>query len=592
MKKLIFFFITTIFLSCATEEQIAYNKIKNSNSIEELNNFVINYSTNENIETVIYRLRVLEFQQIKKDPKPIYLRHFLTRYKRGKDVDQIREIWFNQRFEAALKSENREKELSFLHHDFSEKIYQDKIVMKLYLFERERVLKSENYDEIALFLKKYPTSDISIELQKRLEKIELKTVLDSGDLDRLQKFINRNPQYLSGDIEYRYHELLFNKYKDSPLIELERFLENNPKNHFYTQLREILVDKKYRWNLAFFDAESLFDLDSKEKILKFAKDIEWVKKNKDSVDKSKEILNKLLSQPQLEEDIEFKIYDIPEDTIKDGDLIIKMPFFVKDLSLYTKKGESKFILTYLSTLVALDIYYNQNLEANYTIFKEKIDFFSKIDDPYSLRKKLMFYFVIDDEVGFKETLSLLTEKEDKNIFFRFLRFYFFEEAAIENYLSELKKVVDDSISIINSEKAIYKNRVDHSIELYFIDKIVKYILLFYRERKIVLNQNIVENISKIKNIGEKGSFDKEICKFYSNLKKDKIELFNQLKNLTTVKSELENYLFLNLPVKNVKKELKNISIEKFKNNCFYNENRSNWCEKKEKLFSILEFCEN
>ncbi|MBN2694969.1 hypothetical protein JXR93_09925 [bacterium] len=591
MKNFILLFLILVFFwGCATEDEIAYNKIKDSNSIEELNSFVIHYPTHEKIEYVNYRLRVLEFQQIKKNPKPLYLRHFITRYKRGKDVDQLRDIWFEQRFSSALKSENRQKELENLHFDFPEKNFQDRIRVKIYEFDKEDILKSENYDEIYSFLKKYPTSDISIELQRKLERLELAKTLESNNLKQIEQFLNRNPQYLKGEVEYKYHKLLFEHYKDSSFDKIERFLENNPQNIFYNELKNIVIEKKYRWNLAFFEINQLLELDSVEKNEKFRDDIEIVKKNRAKFDKQKDILGKLLSEPTLDNDIELKIYEIPENSIDNGKLTIKLPFFVRDLSIYTKKIESKFILIYLSTLIALDLYYHQNIEANFDIFKEKIEFFSKIDDKYSLRKRLFFLFVMDDVDEFKKTLVTLTEKESDNIFFRFLRLYFFEEEAIENYLSELKRAADDSISIINSEKTIYQGRVDNSIELYFIDKIVKYILTFYREKKIILNQNIVDKISKIKIIGVNGAFDKEFCRFYNDLKSEKIDIFNKLKAETELKSELESYLFSNLPIKEIKRELTKVSTEKFNKSCFYNKNSSDWCKKKSELFNVLEFC--
>lgn len=568
MKLVNLLILLIIISACKSQQQIEYNQVMKSEKISDLNDYVRKYPNDKNIEQVIYRLRILEYEFIKKSNDISMLKYFITRFKAGKDVNEIK----NKLFEIQFKKFNEANDLAQLKslmYYFSEKLYLDRIEKAIYLIREKNIISEVDVEVVKKFITDYPTSPLTPLLQKKLSDINFNEILKANDLVKFQNFLRNNKDYDTTENKIILDNLLFEHYKKENIEIIETFLDNNKNFSKYSELEKILVEKKYKNYIAFFKFDDLIELYKNKPDKFYEETVIWFKNNKEKVNQLKISLDVLNSPLSYTEDDKLAIYNIYENSADEAVITLKMSFFVDDISLFLKKTDSYFFITHLTHLYSLQMFYNQNVEKNKIEFLNKINFLKELKDNESLKKQMYLYFVMGDYDNFILILKALAQENDRNLFIKFLIFYFTDAISTGSFISTVEEDTNSRIDSINSDKSIHKNKVDHLIQLFYLNKIINFIVNKANVDKIIYNKEYADKINFIKDETVKGNIEKNpflILRDFANIH---IETTNKLLQSKMMKEELINYLLNKHPLNEVKYLLKEkTSFEKQKDEFF------------------------
>jgi len=550
--KLIIPLILLIMLSaCKSQQQIEYDYVMKSEKISELNDYVRKYPEDKNIEQVIYRLRIFEYEFIKQSSDISMLKYFITRYKAGKDVVEIKDKLFEIQFKK-FNDANDLTQLNSLKYMFFEKNYLQKIEKSVYLI-REKYIASENdIEKIKVFINDYPSSPLTPVLQKKLTDIEFNEVLKTNDLGKLQNFLKNNKDYFTEENKGILDNLLLEHYKKQDIDVIEKFLENNKNFSKYSELEKILIEKKYKNYIAFFKFDNLIELYKNNENKNYEETVNWFKKNKEKINDLKVNLDVLNSPLPYSEEDKLAIYNIHENTTEEAIITIKMAFFVDDISLFLKKTDSYFFITHLSHLYSLQLFYNRNVEKNKIEFLNKIKFLKELKDSESLKKQMYLYFVMGDYDNFMLVLKTLAEENERNLFTSFLIYYFTDKIPPALIINTIEEDTNNRLDSINSDKSIHKNKVDHLTQLFYLNKIINFIVNKANIDKIIYNKEYADKINFIKNETAKGSLEKKPFFALNEFATLHLETANKLIQSKMTKEELINHLLNTHPLNEIK----------------------------------------
>lgn len=568
MKLVILLILLIILSACKSQQQIEYNHAMKSEKISDLNDYVRKYPDDKNIEQVIYRLRILEYEYIKKSTDISMLKYFITRFKAGKDVVEIKNKLFEIQFKK-FNDANDLTQLKSLMYYFSEKSYLDRIEKAIYLIREKNIISDINVESVKQFITDYPTSSLTPLLQKKLSDIDFNEILKTNDLVKFQNFLKNNKDYYTNENKIILDNLLFEHYKKQNIEIIETFLDNNKSFSKYSELEKVLVEKKYKYYIAFFEFDNLIELYKNKPDKNYEESVNWFKSNKEKVNQLKISLDVLKSPLSYSEEDKLAIYNIHESSADEAVITLKMSFFIDDISLFLKKTDSYFFIIHLTHLYSLQMFYNQNIEKNKVEFLNKIKFLKELKDVESLKKQMYLYFVMGDYDNFILILKALAQENERNLFVKFLIFYFTDAISTASVITTLEEDTNNRIDSINSDKSIHKNKADHLIQLFYLNKIINFIVNKANIDKIIYNKEYADKINFIKTETVKGNIEKNPFSVLSEFINIHIETANKIIQSKMMKEELSNYLLNTHPLNEVKYLLREqTSFEKQKDEFF------------------------
>jgi hypothetical protein len=502
------------------------------------------------------------------------LNYFIKKYIKGRDVDKIKDIVFEKKLKY---KENDLEYLNYLKTIFNEEKYIKILEKKIYIIVEQNLPKNQEIkddqeeEEVRNFIEKYPTNSLKAELKKRLLSYQLKKIMKTKNLNTINNFIQKHPEYHNDDIKNQISDIVLIQYKKAPLATLKRFIENNKDYKNIKELEETYIEKAYNEFLSFYEYDKLMELDKEYKIKKYQKEVMWFKNNKDKVIEINKLIKSLYASIPYQKEEENKLYEIARNTKEESDFLIKSAFFTNDINVILKKVSSHFLLIQISALKALEYYYNQDITSRRTELTNKYKSIEKFKNKYYREKIILIALVLNDEKLFFKYLNELTTTQNRTLWINFLRYNFLKTRPTQliNLIYELSKI---DFKVVYSDKTLEKNRIDRKLNLALTRTILNNILNNIQTEKIVTSKDINSKLNKLEH------FFKDIDFFEFSLVNDYedkiIENFNTLNKETKINDFLKENIINYSPIVKIKKRLKQESCSRF-------------CTQKDNLYKIF-----
>ncbi len=564
--------ISLFFISCQTQKQLEYKKAITSYELTDIESYIKKYPEDENIPQLKFRIRVIEYERVKKSGNIMLLNYFVKKYKNGKDVDKIKDIIFSMKVK---NKKNNIEYLTYLKTIFNEDKYIEIINKKIYkineleLSKINTITSNEQEDKISEFLEKHPTNKFHLKLRKKLKEYELKKILKSKNLNKINNFIQRYPEYYNDKIKTKIANILLSEYKNAPLNILKRFLENNKDYKNYSELEKTYIERAYKKDISFYRYNQLIELDNKYHNKIYQKDIKWFKNNKDNVLKINKLINSLFKAIPYKVEEEDNLYQIARNTKEESEFIIKSAFFTNNINSIIKKVSSHFFIIQLSAFKALEYYYNQDIISRRTELITKYKSLEKFKNKYYKEKILLIALVLNDENLFLKYLDKLSQ--NKTLWINFLRYNFLATSS-SNLINLIYDIASIDFKVIYSDKTLEKNKFDRKINLSLTRTLLNHIINDMQKKEIISSKSINRKINTLKHyFKDIDFFEFSLVNYYeSKALKDIKALIKTIK----MSNYLKSYIINNSPIVKVKRLL-------IKNNC------SSWCNKKENIYKIF-----
>jgi len=573
MRYLLAAFLVLFLISCQSQRELEYKKAYETTDINYLEKYIKKYPDDENIDELKYRLRVLEFEKVKNSKNIMLLSYFISKYKKGRDVEKAKDILFELKLKG---NENNEEYLQHLKTEFNEmkylKVLNDKIgrIKEDKLSIKNEIKTEEEKEEIIDFLEKYPQSKLHAKFTKMLKNYEFKKLFEQGNLDKINDFIRKNPEYDNKTTEEKLLKLMLSEYKKAPLNILEKFLETNVNNPNYKEIEEIYKERAYLQYIAFYDYDNLIKLDEKYHLKKYEDKVKYFKENEEKIKKIHKLIELLFKPLKKDKNIKDKIYFITKNTLEESKYIIQSAFVLSDVTPILKKVSSHFLLIKLSVLKALEYYYNKD------IVNSRIEFYGmikKLEDfkkSYYKEKILFLAFVLNDEKLFMKYLNELIIDGDKSVWTSFLKYSFLNGNGYE-LIDLLYDVSSMDFKVISSDDTIYKNKFDRKINLAIMKKILEFTIKNIKIKEDITRPKTVREIKVLRHyFNEIKDFDFD---FVKNYEKSITDNFNKLQKTIKIDELLKNYIINHSPVTQIKYLL--------------GEKCDIWCVKKKSFYSVF-----
>lgn len=573
--KIIYLLILTLslfFISCQTQKQLEYKKAITSYELADIQSYIKKYPEDENIAQLEFRVRVIEYERIKKSNNIMLLNYFVKKYKNGKDVNKIKDVIFSMK----LKNKKNDIEyLTYLKTIFNEdkyiKIINEKIykINEIELSNINTIKNDEQEDRISEFLEKHPTNKFHLKLRKELKVYQLKKIIKSKNLNKINYFIQKYPEYYNDKIKAEMANILLSQYQNAPLNILKRFLENNKDYKNYSELEKTYINRAYKKYISFYKYNQLIELDNKYHNKDYQKDILWFKNNKEQVLKINKLISSLFKAIPYKIEEEDDLYQIARNTKEESEFIIKSAFFTNNINNIIKKVSSHFFIIQLSAFKALEYYYNQDVISRRRELIKKYKSLEKFKNKYYKEKILLIALVLNDENLFLRYLDKLSQ--NKTLWINFLRYNFLDTSS-NNFINLIYDIASIDFKVIYSDKTLEKNKFDRKINLSLTRTLLNHVINEMQKKGILSSKSINRKINTLKHYFKDIEFFKfSLVNYYeSKTLKDIKKLIKTIK----INDYLKDSIINKSPIVKVKKLL-------IKNNC------SSWCNKKENIYKMF-----
>jgi len=571
-------FVLIIFIvsSCASQKKLEFDKVMSSYEVNEIEKYIEKYPNDERISEVKYRLQVIEYEKVKKSNSVMLLNYFILKYKKGSEVENIRDIVFNIKIK---QNENDLKYLNYLKTVFNTERHLSKIDERIYKIIRSNLSKSKEIktdkeeEEVKSFIEKYPTNPLLSSLRNKLLAYQMKKALLTKNLNVINDFIQKHPEYYTKEVKDEISTIILTEYKEAPLNILKRYLDNNKSYKDYDELERTYVDRAYKKHIAFYEYDKLMSLDAKYNSKKYIDKTSWFKKNKEKSLKVREMIQNIYKEIPYTKEEKDKLYYITKNSIEESRLIIKSAFFTNDINTILKKVSSNFLLTQVSAFKALEYYYNQDISSRRVELYNKIKVLDKIRGKFYKEKIMLIAFVLDDDKLFLKYLKNIVNEQNKTLWINYLRYKFLSSSP-GNLISLIYDNTEIDFKVVYSDKTLEKNRIDRKINLALTRVILNNILSNIQKNKIATSKHTNRKISKLEFfLKDIQAFD---FSFIKNYERSALNNLSSLKESIEISDLLKNDILNSSPIKRLKKELK---ITKCSNNT--------WCNKKRKLLETI-----
>lgn len=546
---LLFCMISILLGGCATGEEIAYKKATQSEDIEYLSDFIRNHPQHPKLEDVQYRLRVYEYRYVKHGKDPILMRYFIQRYRRGGDVKQIRKLLFKLQFNGGKHLADFRRMKRF----FGEDQYQEKINEKIYILRSIEIKKTKDQEVMKQFIKDYPRTELSVQLEQKLLENELALLVQKKDIKAIEHFLNRHPLLRTPKLVEQLSFLRLKQYRHESLESLERYIHNNPKDVNRAEFDKLLIKRRYQHYIAFYKMKELQNLYKTTPLEIFKKEIDWFEQNSPQVMVAQKILKEIITPYKISFKEKMNFYEISDNTLRECDMILKMPFFISDLEPYLKKSESRFQIVQVATLLALEGYYNRNRVENRKKIELKLQFLKKLPQkPLILKRRAFLYFTLGDEQNLKSVLIRLMAQTPRDLMIHIMGHKMVEKDSVQLIKLMLDHARDHDLAI-NSQKTVYKNKVDHYQELFWIDQ---WLTELIKERKgKAISPGLNHKIEQIRSYTQKIKGDANPFEFWLDLEAKGLKNVKDLQKIRAIESSLKESIYYNLPFNRVRELL-------------------------------------
>jgi len=574
LKYLLVIIILIIMTSCQTSKEIEYQKASTSYEVNDIEAYIKKYPEDENIQQLKFRLRVVEYEKIKKSEDIMLLNYFIKKYKVGKDVEAIKKTVFERKLNY---KKNDIEYLTYLKTIFNEEKYISVINEEIYKILEEKysnIQKIKNKEEkigIKKFLENYPTSKISSKLRKQLKNYELIETLNSKDLNLINDFIQKNPEYYDDKVKEVINTLVLSQYKNAPLDILKRFLENNKDYKNYKELENTYSQKAYKEHISFYRYERLIELDNKYHNKNYQKEVSWFKNNKEKVVRINNLISSLYSAIPYNIKDEKKLYQIARNTKEESEFIIKSAFFTNDINTILKKVSSHFLIIQISSFKALEYYYNQNVAVRRIELINKYKSLERVKNKYYKEKIILIAFVLDDKKLFFKYLNKLFETQNKILWINYLKYTFLNTGTF-NFVNLIFDIASIDFKVVYSDKTLEKNRFDRKINLALMELILNKILANIQKENLIISKDVNRKINTLNHyFKDIDNFKFSLIDYYESKAVRNLQLLmKEIKINPLLKEDIIN----RSPIVKIKKILEQKDCD-------------DWCRKKDNFYKIF-----